>query len=291
MKKRITACLLAFALAAGMTSCGKTSSSGSDSSDDLTKPKDMIQASSTVITKSETTTTAVTAAELADKESGGEETTTAKKKKKKKKTETKKSDGKKKETKKTEKKAEETKAEETKAEESEKTFTYENSVYSMEMSEDKWLSVTDYKKILKQSAKSSNGIYSVDDLDKIVGNIYFYNENSGSKQTVVVISNPIYQASISSYKLEDIYDQLLASIKPQFESQNAIKLLSDELVTHNGIKMMRLKAQGKRSGITIDCDEYVFLKNGNLCVIAVTTNDAEKGLAEFNKTLDTIKYK
>lgn len=297
MKKRIAASLVSLVLALSMASCGKVSSVD-------TTPKDLVQASETVVTTTtEATATEETTTEKSDSDSKTE-TTKKKKKKKKKATDTKNTDSKTKskktDSKKSEKKTETKKTETAKAEETtavkEETPAdkdlkhYSNSVFSVDFSEENWVSLEDYKKLITKLASKQNKLLSQSDYEKIIGAMYFYKDDtSSSYPTNMVISEPMYQAELSGYSIDDIGEQLAKSMEQQVSSNGNIKIRSHDFVTHNGTKMLRITAHGEQMGISYDCDEYIFIRDGYMCMLVVNYTGETAGKAEFEKMLDTIK--
>lgn len=278
MKKKISAFLLALALCMSFSACG--------SSDEEAAAAAETEAVTTAETTAATTTEAASSAE---------ETTTAKKKKKKSKSsDSSKTDSKKKKKKTTT--AAETEAPEKADEavseaESGKMITIENEAYVLSFPEDKWVSLNDFKSIIAQYANENSTQYKNFDLESFIGDMYFYKDEATKEYpTNIIITTPIYQAGFLNVSMSDVADLLVESVKQQWTAEQGISYSSHDIVTHNGIQMLRIRANCEK-GATYICDEYVFLAKGNMCVIAVNYLGGNDGLTAFNNMLDSITIK
>ena len=272
MKKRISAFLLALALCMSFSSCGS-------SEEEKTVPV----AQEEVTTAETTTTTAKT-----EKDTASE--TTAKKKK------SKSTDSKSAAKKKKKKAAETTTAKETEApekavEETSAAKVLDNGVYSLSFPEDKWTSLEDFRSLIKKMAKEGSDQYKNFDFDAFIGDMYFYSDDTKcSYPTNFVLTKPVYEASAVNFKISDFEEIMINSVKQQWQSESGISFASHDYVNHNGVDMLRIRANCDK-GTKYICDEYVFLAKGNMCVIAVNYFDSTDGISAVNDLLDSIKIK
>ncbi len=281
MKKRIAAIAAALVLCLGMTSCGSLGDVFGTSETE-TETETMTEAVTTT-TAAETTT-----AEKSESDDSAKETTKKKKKKKKSSkndSSSKNSDSKKK----TEEK--ETTAAEVKAEPV--PVGFENDYYTLGFSDSDWLSKDKYKSTIAKMAGNNSTLFSESDFNQMLGSLYFYEgDSSKSYPTNFVISNPVYDASFWNLTISQLRDAMVQTIEQQFAAEGGyMTLKSHDIVSHGGLDMLRLRAHGDKDGIVFDCDEYVFLIKGNMCVIAINYGSDALGAAEFEKVLDTITIK
>ncbi|MCR5121990.1 MAG: hypothetical protein K6B74_06180, partial [Ruminococcus sp.] len=252
--KKITAFILALVLCAGLASCGKAS-------EEKAAPVQTEEITTT-------TTTAATSETKASKEKA-DGTTAKAKKKKKKKTETgkaEKTDAKTTEKKKTTAKKTTAATEAPKEESPAKTANFDNGVYTLSFSESDWVSMTEFKSLVSKMAKAQNDLYKDFDFESFIGSMYFYSgDTDKSYPTNFTIATPIAQAEFANFKIEDFADMMVQSVQQQWAAQPNIDYASHDYVTHGGIKMLRIRAKAP----AYNCDEFVFLANGNMCVIAV----------------------
>lgn len=169
---------------------------------------------------------------------------------------------------------------------------YSNSIYSVDLDMEKWVSVTKYKDLLADYAADRADLFNTEQYSSFMNGIYFYADDIDDGYAVnVIFSEPTFDATMKDYTIADISDLLVQSVKTQMSTIDFMNVVSDEMVTYSGIDMLLIKSHCENGDIVYDCDEHIFLKDGYMCIISINYDEGDAIQTDFADILENVHLK
>lgn len=168
---------------------------------------------------------------------------------------------------------------------------YSNEVYSVKFDTEKWVSLTEFKELIAKLAADKTEQLDTGDYSSIMSGIYYCADDvEADYPTNIIFANPVYDASLTDYSIVDIKDLMVQSVEAQLQAVDYVQVVSNEIVNHSGVDMLKIQTHGESGSAVYDCDEYIFLKDGNTCVLSVNYGTEGSGKADFEKMLDELSF-
>lgn len=168
---------------------------------------------------------------------------------------------------------------------------YSNEVYSVKFDTEKWVSLTEFKELIAKLAADKTEQLDTGDYTSIMSGIYYCADDAEADYpTNIIFANPVYDASLTDYSIVDIKDLMVQSVEAQLQAVDYVQVVSNEIVNHSGVDMLKIQTHGESGNAVYDCDEYIFLKDGNTCVLSVNYGTEGSGKADFEKMLDELSF-